>query len=389
MDSQSINSCSVKKFEHIVIGGGITGASTAYYLSKNGADVALLEKFDLNTQASGRNAGSLHGQIQFEPFEQLGVDWAKSFLPALSFMADSLKIWSTLSTELNTDLETSSNGGIMVAESEDDLRHLRTKVELENSIGIQSTLLNRDELLEKAPYVSGKMIGAAFCPIEGKANPLVTAPAFARQAQINGATIRTGVEVFDVQKCKDGFSLMTSDGEYLCKKLVLTSNAGLSKLTQGLGVAVPIVDEPVQVSVTEQMEKFVDFLIYFTGGKLTLKQARSGSLLIGGGWPASVDKDGKSTLNPESLRSNLDVALKVVPALSSVKIIRTWIGVGNQTPDQRPIVDQVPGAPGAYLGMFPSMGFSAGPLLGQTLAELALMNSASRDLSQFTMERFS
>ena len=145
---------STKKFEYIVVGGGITGASAAYYLSKSGADVALLEKSDLNTQASGRNAGSLHGQIQFEPFEQLGIDWAKSFLPALSFLADSVKVWSTLSGELDTDLETSFHGGIMVAETEEDLKRLHTKVELEKSVGIDSALLNKDELHAKAPYVS-------------------------------------------------------------------------------------------------------------------------------------------------------------------------------------------------------------------------------------------
>ena len=88
-------------------------------------------------------------------------------------------------------------------------------------------------------------------------------------------------------------------------------------------MTLPIVDGPVQVSVTEQLEKFVNYLFYFTGGKLTLKQAKSGSLLIGGGWPAHVDKNGVASLSPESLRSNLGVALKVVPALSSVKVIRT------------------------------------------------------------------
>ena len=103
MDNKSRATPSTKQFEFIVVGGGITGASAAYYLSKSGADVALLEKSDLNTQASGRNAGSLHGQIQFEPFEQLGIDWATSFLPALSFLADSVKVWSTLSSELDTD----------------------------------------------------------------------------------------------------------------------------------------------------------------------------------------------------------------------------------------------------------------------------------------------
>ncbi len=189
-------------------------------------------------------------------------------------------MWSTLSGELDTDLETSFHGGIMVAETEEDLRRLHTKVELEKSVGIDSALLNKDELHAKAPYVSKKMIGAAFCPIEGKANPLLATPAFARQARINGAAIRTGVELLHAQKQDGGFSLTTSEGEYLCKKLVLTSGEALSKLSQSPGVTLPIVDGPVQVSVTEQLEKFVNYLFYFTGGKLTLKQAKSGSLLI-------------------------------------------------------------------------------------------------------------
>ena len=62
-----------ESFDIVIIGGGAIGASTLYQLSKSGANVALLEEFDLNTQASGRNAGSLHGQIQYEPFEELGI----------------------------------------------------------------------------------------------------------------------------------------------------------------------------------------------------------------------------------------------------------------------------------------------------------------------------
>ncbi len=388
MDNKSTATPSTKQFEFIVVGGGITGASAAYYLSKSGADVALLEKSDLNTQASGRNAGSLHGQIQFEPFEQLGIDWATSFLPALSFLADSVKVWSTLSSELDTDLETSFHGGIMVAETEEDLKQLHAKVELEKSVGINSVLLNKDELHVKAPYVSENMIGAAFCPIEGKANPLLATPAFARQARINGASIRTGVELVHAQRQGSGFSLTTSEGEYRCKTLVLTSREALSRLSQSQVASQSIVDGPVQVSVTEQVEKFVSYLFYFTGGKLTLKQAKSGSLLIGGGWPAHVDKNGVASLSPESLRSNLGVALKVVPALSSVKVIRTWIGVGNETPDHRPMLGEIPGTPGAFFGLFPAMGFSAGPLMGHTLAELALTDRSSRDLSKFALNRF-
>ena len=388
VNSQSLISTSRKQFDHIVVGGGIAGAATAYYLSQSGADVALVEQFDLNTQASGRNAGGLHGQIQFEPFERLGNEWAQSFLPALSFLADSLIIWSTLSAKLGTDLETSNNGGLMVAQTISDIRVLENKVRLENSVGIESRMLDRNELLAYAPYISPKMSGAAFCPIEGKANPLLATPAFARKAQESGATIRTGVEVFEIEKAVNSFRLATSDGEYSCNKLVITSNAGLAKLSRSFGFILPITDEPMQVSVTEQVEQFIKHLVYFTTEKLTLKQAQSGSLLIGGGWPATIKADGKHVLNQDSLRSNLRVALKVVPSIAEVKVIRTWIGVGNGTPDQMPIIGEIPGATGAFVGMFPYMGFSAGPLIGKTLSELALGQSHARDLSHFRMDRF-
>jgi len=388
VNEQLSNSASRKQFDYIVIGGGISGSAAAYYLSKSGADTALVDQFDLNTQASGRNAGGLHGQIQFEPFERMGMEWAQNFLPALSFLADSIKLWSTLSDELETNLEVSTNGGLMVAQSVADMQILDSKVRLENSAGIESRMLNREELLDYAPYISPKMRGAAYCPIEGKANPLLTAPAFARKADHFGATIRTGVKVFEINKSGDSFRLVTSDGEYSCNKLIIASNAGLAKLSRSFGYELPISDEPIQVSVTEQVEKFIKHLVYFTTEKLTLKQAQSGSLLIGGGWPATVKEDGRHLLNQDSLRSNLRVALKVVPSIAEIRVIRTWIGVGNGTPDQMPILGEVPSAPGAFVGIFPYLGFSAGPLIGKTLAELALGNSNPRDLQHFKMDRF-
>lgn len=376
-----------KSFDVIVIGGGAIGASSAYQLAKQGANVALLEEFDLNTQASGRNAGSLHGQIQYEPFEELGIGWAKQFLHGLSILADSLEIWKGLSDELGVDLEVSSNGGLMIAENETNLRHLEEKVRLENSIGIDSRMLSRSELQEKAPYISAKMVGAAFCPIEGKANPLVVAPAFADAARRHGAVISTRTEVFEIAKNSQGFTISTSAGQFRGAKVLITANAGIPKLTAGLGKRIPISDVPVQVSVTEQIEKFVHHLVYFTSEKLTFKQANSGSLLIGGGWPARYDEKQNPILNPDSLRSNLRVALKVVPRIADVKVIRTWVGTGNGTEDHNPIIDKFPGVDGLYVGMYPYMGFTASPLMGRLLAELILTGKCQRDISHFSIER--
>lgn len=376
-----------KSFDVIVIGGGAIGASSAYQLAKQGANVALLEEFDLNTQASGRNAGSLHGQIQYEPFEELGIGWAKQFLHGLSILADSLEIWKGLSDELGVDLEVSSNGGLMIAENETNLRHLEEKVRLENSIGIDSRMLSRSELQEKAPYISAKMVGAAFCPIEGKANPLVVAPAFADAARRHGAVISTRTEVLEIAKNSQGFTISTSAGQFRGAKVLITANAGIPKLTAGLGKRIPISDVPVQVSVTEQIEKFVHHLVYFTSEKLTFKQANSGSLLIGGGWPARYDEKQNPILNPDSLRSNLRVALKVVPRIADVKVIRTWVGTGNGTEDHNPIIDKFPGVNDLYVGMYPYMGFTASPLMGKLLAELILTGKCQRDISHFSIDR--
>lgn len=378
----------IRQFQNIIVGGGITGTAAAYFLAKEGNEVALCEQFDLNTQASGRNAGSLHGQIQFEPFHRLGLEWAKSFLPALKFLADSLDIWTNLSSDLGTDLEVFRGGGLMVAETKEEMALLSAKVELEQSLGIAAELLTGDQLRQKAHYISEKMLGAAYAPIEGKANPLLAAPAFAEAAKKHGAKIFTGVEVFSIAKDGNGYRLATSDGDFTCKNILLTSNAGLTKLGANFGLSLPITDEPIQVSVSEIVSPFVKHLIYFSGERLTFKQAKSGSLLIGGGWPARINSEGVPALNPDSLRGNMRVAIKVVPSISAIKIIRTWIGVGNETPDHRPIIGEVAGYRGVFIGMFPGMGLSAGPLLGKTLADLATGQKIDRNLEDFSISRF-
>jgi sarcosine oxidase, subunit beta len=102
----------------LVVGGGITGAATALRLAQAGADVVLVERHDLNTQGSGYNAGSLHAQIQHEPFLHKGEAWARAYAPATAFLLESTRLWQTLGDELEADLEVAILGGILVAETE-------------------------------------------------------------------------------------------------------------------------------------------------------------------------------------------------------------------------------------------------------------------------------
>lgn len=372
----------------VVVGGGVTGCATIYHLALAGAEVLLLDQYDLNTQASGRNAGSLHGQIQHEPFLHLGEDWARSFLPALTVLTDSLELWRTLSHELGVDLEVSTGGGLLVAETEQQLRDIERKVALEQAAGQPVRLLDRAELQQIAPYVSERMVGAELAEREGKTNSLLAAPAFAKAAQRAGAQVETWTEVTGVDSDRAGFRVRTSRGEVTCRRLVLTAGTDLRRFGAALGVDLPVSAEPVQVSVTEPVAPLVPHLVYFAGEKLTLKQARSGSLLIGGGWPARLRAGGTPTTVPASLRANLRVAQKVVPAVGSAQLLRTWVGVGNGTPDQRPILGQIGAAPGLVVGMFPYMGLTAGPLMGRLVADLVLERDPQRDLAPFRPDRF-
>ena len=155
-----------------------------------------------------------------------------------------------------------------------------------------------------------------------------------------------------------------------------------------LGVPLPIFGEPIQASVTEPVEPLVSHLMYFAGGALTLKQSRVGTVLIGGGWPAEVDASGRARVAPRSLDGNLRIARRVVPAVAGLRLVRTWAGFVNGTPDWLPVIGEAPAVPGLFVGAFPYMGFTAGPLVGRELAALVLGGTPEHDLTPFRIDRF-
>ncbi len=373
----------------VVVGGGITGASAAYHLAKTGARVALLERFELNTEASGRNSGSLHGQIQHPPFLERGEGWARSFLPALEFLVDSVAMWSELGAELGTELEVTNNGGLLVAETAAQMRDIERKVRVERNAGFGAEVIGREDLSRLAPYVSSAMVGAEYTPHEGTVNPLLGAPALARSAQALGATVHTHVDVRGIDRATAGLTVTTSRTTVRCRRLVIAAGSGVAPLASLAGVRLPVELAAVQLSVTEPLERFVEHLVYYAGGALTFKQAKAGSLLIGGGWPADLDPTtGQVRVSLDSLRGNLGVAQRVVPGIGRALLLRSWAGVVRETPDLMPFIGPLDNRSDVIVGLFPHMGMTAGPLLGKTLAALALGENPERDLAPFSPDRF-
>jgi sarcosine oxidase, subunit beta len=377
-------------YDVAVVGGGITGCATAYHLARAGARVVLLERSEVGTEASGRNAGSLHGQIQSVSYNEKGPKWAREFLPALAFVLGSLAIWRGLSEELGVDLEVKTKGGLLLVDDPTQMRRVEEKVAIERDGGLDSKIISRQELRDIAPYVAEGMIGAELSPVEGKANPMVAAPAFARQAEKAGADIRPRVTMLGVEASDQYAALATQSGTVQADQVVLASGRELSAQAAKLGLRLPITSEPVQVAATEPVAPLIEHLVYYAGAPLTLKQARAGTLLIGGGWPARTHPvTGYPLVDMQSLRSNLGVALHVAPCLRDVLVVRSWAGIGTGTPDERPVIGRLPGLSRVLVGLFPYLGLTAGPLMGRVLADLALGLDPGLDLEPFKVDRFS
>lgn len=377
------------KTDVLVVGGGLTGAATAYFLAREGVDVLLIEQFELNTQASGANAGSIHAQIAHEPFVEQGEGWAQVYAPTIPLMMASIDLWSELQREIGPDLGVQITGGLIVAETQEQLRQIERKAAIERGQGLPVDLLSRDSLRKLAPYISECMVGGAFCPIEGRANPLLATTRIAEAAANCGARIRIHVRLQGLEVGDKGFRASTDAGSIAARRVVDCAGADAGRVARMVGVELPIKGYPIQVSVTERIAPLVPHLVYFAGGKLSLKQTAPGTLLIGGGWPARCDaQSGLLSVNQHSLAANLAIALRVVPRLHDVTLIRTWPAIVNGTADWKPIVGQIPRVPGFYVAMFPWVGFTAGPIAARLIAQVILGRRPDHDLGQFSAERY-
>ena len=356
----------------IVIGGGLAGCATAYYLARDGVSVTLLERHDLNTLASGSNAGSLHAQIPHDPFKRYGDDWGVRYSPTSALLARSIEMWRGLGEELGEDLEVKLRGGLLVARTEEDMRAIERKAVLERKQGLDIRLFDRSDIAREAPYVSESMIGGAFCPDEGKANPFAVTPAFARAAERLGARILRKVQVLAIESEPGGYHVITDQGSHHAKRVINAAGADAGRIAAMVGVELSEIQAiPIQVSVTDRVAPMIPHLLYCASDKLTLKQNGAGSLLIGGGWEARIGPRGNPVADLENLGLNMAVAVSVVPSVAELKILRVWAAIVNGTDSWKPILGELPGRPGFFINFFPWTGFTGGPITALILAKLA------------------
>ncbi len=369
----------------VVIGGGITGIIASLHAARMGAEVVCLERGMVNGEASGGNAGSLHLQLLSWDFGAKAVsDHAP--LSTLPFQKEAIDLWISLQQELKQDFEISLTGGLMVAESDDQVAHLKSKVRAELNVGIDVEVIGAREVRQIVPGISDRIVGASWCPGEGKINPLTASIALWDAARASGAVFEECAPVTGLSRSSSGYQIETPRGGILARKILIAAGGWSGEVAKSLGVTLPVDGAPIQIIVTEAAPDLVPCMMAHADRHITMKQSKAGNVLIGGAWTAGVDREGRPIVRVDSLEGNLWVAERIVPGVGELSFIRSWAAM-NIDIDGAPLISSLPDHPDVVV-VASANGYTLAPILGKEAAKLALTGKPRRDLLRFGLERF-
>jgi sarcosine oxidase subunit beta len=385
----------MESYDAIVIGGGVIGTSSAYYLSKAGAKTLLLEAGSLGCGSSSACDGFVIMQ-------------SKAPGPHLSMALASEEIYRTLADELDWDIEFERCGGMIVIESERELDAMRTFMNHQREAGLDVELIDGDEARRLEPALARHIVGATVSARDGQVNPMRLAIGFAQAGERLGLKIERGQRV-------TGFTLnggkvrrvTTESGEFHSERVVCCAGVYTPELLKPLGVDLPIKPRRGQLVVTEPVERVIKRVMLCAryiaakyhpellenssdesvrlGVGMALEQSRNGGFLIGAtrefvGFNRNVTSAGIKCVTSHAMR--------MVPALSQVRAVRLFAGLRPYTPDGRAFMGTVPGYDGLYVAAgHEGDGIAYAPITGRTMAELMLTGRASADIAPFSVDR--
>jgi len=368
-----------------VIGGGIAGLCTAYYLAQCGADVMIVERDEVGMAASTANAGSLHVQLLSYDFTDDTPDDGGPAAHTLPLAPRSIALWKEIGAAVGESLGIRTEGGLMLAEDAAGMDWLRRKSAMERRWGIESHILGANELLAIAPALSDRMVGADLVPAEGYGDPLRGTLAVRTLALRHGARILPGAEVRAIERAGFGWVIATSSGRIEAGTVVNATGPWASRTGRMVGLNLPVTGTVQQVIVTEPAPMLTRHLIAVANRHLSLKQQASGGFLVGGGWFGGFDRaTGRTHTLRQSIAGNLWVCGRVLPALHGLTMIRSWTGI-NPAIDRAPVLGEAPGLPGFY-NTVTANGYTLGPIVGRLTAEAILHNEPID--KNYRLERF-
>ena len=355
----------------VIIGGGATGLSTAFWLRREGVAVTVIEKGIVGWEASGRNGG--------------GATHAYSPL-----FREEQRLWPMMDDLLGYPTEYQP-GRVRIALNPAQLGFLRDAVDLAARQGFVAEELDRQAMRDLVPWVPDDVAGGMVYRYGGQANPQRTLQAYAWAVQDLGGTImqHSMVTGFD---CAGGriIAVQTDQGAIGCDAVVLAAGPHTAQLAAMLGIAVPVVAARAEMIVTEPVPLIA--VGGADGNGLYGRQTLRGNLAYGGGpheWIELADAQTPKAVNSPVMRSVARRLFEMFPKLAHVRVIRSWAGVIENTPDGRPILDRLTDPDNLVVATMSSVGFGLSPASGRAIMQLVTQGTCDfADLTHLKLARF-
>ena len=374
---------SVRASDVIIVGGGIMGCSSAFFLRQRGCSVTLLERGLVGQQASGTNFGNVRRQGR--PLSQLPLANRAS------------AIWRRTKELLGEDVEYLQVGHVRVCfrDRPEAIDAFERYADDARQQGLELEVLSGAALRSRFPFLGHEVLAGSYSPHDGHANPRLVAPAFARAARRAGADIIENNRVVSAEKHGEDFQITCADGSSLrAPVLLVTAGAWADAFTTQFGEPVDLhsrgptmsVTEPVTYSIKPAVGVFTPVeheTVYF-------RQIPRGNVIIGGSTRGPAYPDiVRAYVEPQNTLSQLRQIQRLAPALGRLNIIRVWSGVEGYLPDSLPAIGPSGRVSGLYYAFgFSGSGFQIGPGVGDVMAELIATGATTTPIDAYSIRRF-
>lgn len=355
----------------IVVGGGVTGLSSAWWLARAGVDVMVIEKGIVGWGASGRNGGgATHHQSPLFVEEQ--------------------QLWPQMDELLGYPTEFQPKR-IRIALSDQQVEEFKIGVDNTRGQGFPAEWLDPKQVRDLVPLAGNNVVGGVYYERGGHANPQRTVQAYAWALQDLGGRILQHTAVTGFQR-RGGkvVAVETSAGVFSCDTLILAAGPQTGRLSALLDSEVPVTAARAEMIVTEPLPLMpiggVD------GNHLYGRQTLRGNLAYGGGpheWLRPEDDVVAARPSSPLARNVAKRLAELFPKAAHIRVIRSWAGVIENTPDGRPVIDRLPTAANAIVATMSSVGFGLSPATGRAISQLVVDGRCDfADLSSFRLSRF-
>lgn len=410
----------------VIIGGGIQGAASAYYLQKAGMSVVLLEKDTVASHQSGRAWGFVRQQGR-DPVE-------------LPLMKACISIWPELERELGADLEWRQGGVMYVAQNDAEMASYERWLHDAKPYDIGSQKLGRAEVANLMPGLTSPGVGGIFTANDGQAEPKKAAPALALKAHGLGAVILQGCGALGIETEGGAVSGVISERGFIKTHIVICAAGAMThKFVARFGRRLPQQTTRSTVVRTRPVAPISAVSAVVDG--LGFRQRADGSLNLADDinsdidltlsrfkyaadfWPAYKDnwrsfnfylgirfiddladhlpgspaadkplmgrRQTTALPNPKRIRNAMAALKRLFPHIETPEIVDQWAGDIDATPDAVPVIDQLENPKGFFVATgFSGHGFAMGPIVGKVLSEWITTGQPSINLDDFRLSRF-